>query len=76
MSPEPEPEPQQAFIAAAIVLLAMPFLVLFGVSALGFALVTRGGTRVAFIAVFVAWIVVVIVAIIALITRLQRATRR
>jgi threonine/homoserine/homoserine lactone efflux protein len=71
-----DPERKQEFIAAAIVLLAMPFVVLFGMSALGFAALTRGGTRLAFIAAFLVWVIVVIVAIVALIGRLQRTTRR
>jgi uncharacterized membrane protein len=68
-----DPERKQEFIAAAIVLLAMPFVVLFGMSALGFAALTRGGTRLAFIAAFLVWVIVVIVALIG---RLQRTTRR
>jgi hypothetical protein len=80
--PMPTSKPQLAFIAAALVLLVMPLLVMMGLSALGFATqigmvsqadrVASGEAGGLLLTVFVLWAVLVLVAVLGLIAWLVR----
>lgn len=79
-------KPQVAFMAAAMVLLVMPLLVMFGLTALGIATQAGIASRVsgvlngeagwAVLTLFVIWVLLVVAAVLALVSRLtRRATR-
>jgi hypothetical protein len=82
----PTSKPQVAFTAAALVLLVMPLLVMFGLSALGFAI--RAGTMSRIggmmngeagnvvLTVFVVWVLLVVAVVLALVSRLIRRSAR
>jgi hypothetical protein len=82
----PIAKPQIAFIAAALVLLVMPLLVMFGLTALGIAThagmmarmsrMMNGDARNMFLVVFVVWALLVFVAVLAFISYLMRRASR
>ena len=78
-----QPQPQVAFIAAAIALLVLPLLVLFGLSALGLAAgmlgpVDRldGAALWLVLAAFAVWSVLVVAAVLVLISLIRRTATR
>jgi len=77
-----KPQPQVAFLAAALVLLVMPVLVLFGVSALGLAAgvlasmnrAMEGTAAWLLFALFMCWVVLVVGVVLLLVARLTQRT--
>jgi hypothetical protein len=77
--------PQVAFLAAALVLLVLPVLVMLGLSALGMAMhlgmmsqmerMMNGEASAAFLVLFVAWVLLVLGVVSALVVRLMRTER-
>lgn len=78
MSDTSRSEAQVAFIAAGIVLLALPLLVMFGLAAI--ALVTRAGSsgEAAWMAwiLFAVWVVLVVAGVLVFAVRFIRRTTR
>ncbi len=78
-------KPQIAFLAAALVLLVLPVLVILGLSALGMAVhlgmmsqmerMMSGEASAAFLVLFIGWVLLVLAVVLALISRLMRTTR-
>jgi hypothetical protein len=81
----PTSRPQIAFLAAALVLLVLPILVMLGLSALGVAMhfgmmsqmerMMNGEASAVFLVLFIAWVLIVLAVVFALVSRLVRATR-
>jgi glucan phosphoethanolaminetransferase (alkaline phosphatase superfamily) len=81
----PTSRPQIAFLAAALVLLVLPILVMLGLSAFGVAMhfgmmsqmegMMNGEASAAFLVLFIAWVLIVLAVVFALVSRLVRATR-
>jgi hypothetical protein len=77
-----KPRPQVAFLAAALVLLVMPVLALFGLSALGLAAgilasmnrAVEGTASWLLLALFISWVVLVVGVVLLLVARLTRRT--
>ena len=76
-------QPQVAFVAAALALLVLPLLVLFGLAALGLAgllspidNLMNGEFGGAWLAAFVVWVLLVVAAVLMLIARFVRRTSR
>jgi hypothetical protein len=77
--------PQVAVLAAALVLLVLPVLVMQGLSALGMAMhlgmisqmerMMNGEASAAFLVLFVAWVLLVLGVVFALVVRLTRTER-
>ncbi len=73
------------FLAAALVLLVLPVLVMLGLSVLGMAMhlgmmsqmerMMSGEANAAFLALFIAWVLLVLAVVFALVSRLMRTTR-
>ena len=79
-----KPQPEIAFIAAAMALLVLPLLVMFGVMLLGLGAalmvqmdrLTYGHGTWMLLALFMGWVLLVVAAVLALISRLLRNTTR
>lgn len=77
-----KPQPQVAFIAAALVLLVLPLLVVVGLGAFGLAAgmiapmdrLMNAKALWVLLAVFIVWVVLVIAAVLLLVSRLSRRT--
>jgi hypothetical protein len=77
-------QPQVAFVAAALALLVLPLLVMFGLTALGLAAgllspidrLMNGQVAGVWLAVFVVWVLLVVAAVLMLISRLIRRASR
>jgi hypothetical protein len=82
----PTPKPYLAFVAAFLVLLVMPLLVMFGLMAIGLATgagmmsqmggMMNGEMGNTVLAFFVMWVVLVVIAVMALIAMLIRRAAR
>ena len=81
----PTSRPQIAFLAAALVLLVLPVLVMLGLSALGMAMhfgmmsqmerIMNGQASAPFLVLFITWVLLVLAVVVALVSRLARTTR-
>jgi hypothetical protein len=81
----PTSRPQIAFLAAALVLLVLPVLVMLGLSALGMAMhfgmmsqmgrMMNGEASAAFLVLFIAWVLLMLAVVFALVSRSVRAAR-
>lgn len=81
----PTSRPQTAFLAAALVLLVLPVLVILGLSALGIAAhfgamsqmerMMNGEASAAFLVLFLAWVLLVLAIVIGLVSPLDRTAR-
>lgn len=82
--PQENPRPEVAFMAAALVLVVLPALVVVGFVAFGAGVASISGTDRLFdgdtgwllLAIFVGWVVLVTAAVLVLISRLIRRTPR
>lgn len=83
----PTPKPYLAFVAAFLVLLVMPLLVMFGLMALGLAtgagmmsemsrMMGGGDTSGVMLGFFVVWVVLVVTAVLAIIALMIRRAAR
>jgi len=77
------PRPEEAFVAAALVLLVMPLLVVTGLTALSLVAATGilnriidGYAPIVLLVAFIVWVLLVVMAILALISRLTRRFTR
>jgi hypothetical protein len=78
--PDDTPRSQIAFLAAALVLLVMPVLVLFGLSVLGLAAgalrpmdrAMEGASGWLLLALFIFWVVLVVGVVLLIVARVSR----
>ena len=84
MSEDDEPQPEVAFMAAALVLLVLPVVVMVGVAMFGLAAgffasidnIVAGTGPWLLGGLFIAWVALVVVAVLMLVSRLSRTGLR